>query len=91
MTITVSPCPFCNHDDVEIGEVSISEFAVDCPECRAIGPICGDVMDAIAKWNAAPRRGNAPIPAIDIPRTPDWIADMLKRDQARAKFERECG
>lgn len=33
--IQVSPCPFCGHDDVEIDEVSISEFAVDCPECQA--------------------------------------------------------
>ncbi len=24
MSITVHNCPFCDHDDVEIGEVSIS-------------------------------------------------------------------
>ena len=55
MSITVSPCPFCNHDDVEIGEVSISEYAVECNECRCIGPIEGDIMGAIAAWNRAPR------------------------------------
>ena len=55
MSIIVHNCPFCNHDDVEIGEVSIGEYAVDCPECRAIGPIEGDIMGAIAAWNRAPR------------------------------------
>lgn len=53
MSLAVNPCPFCGHDDVEIGEVSISEYAVDCPECRAIGPICGTVMESITRWNDA--------------------------------------
>ena len=51
MNITIHPCPFCGHDDVEIEEVSISEFAVCCPECRAIGPILPTVMEAISFWN----------------------------------------
>ncbi len=55
MTITVHNCPFCDHDDVEIGEVSIGEYAVECNKCRAIGPIEGDIMAAIAAWNKAPR------------------------------------
>jgi Lar family restriction alleviation protein len=55
VTITVHDCPFCGHTDVEIGEVSISEFAVECNECRCIGPITGDVMSAISAWNNAPR------------------------------------
>lgn len=54
MSLTILPCPFCGHDDVEIDEVGISEFAVDCPECRAIGPICGTVMEAISDWNKRP-------------------------------------
>ena len=49
--IIVKPCPFCGHDDVEIDEVDINEFAVMCPECRSMGPISHPVMDAIAKWN----------------------------------------
>ena len=48
---TIAPCPFCSHDDIEIGEVSPAEFAIDCPECRAIGPIRGTPMDAIEAWN----------------------------------------
>lgn len=56
MTIVVHDCPFCGCADVEIGEVSLAEFAVECNECRCIGPICGDVMDAIAAWNQAIRR-----------------------------------
>ena len=52
---TILPCPFCGHDDVEIDEVGMGEFAVDCPECRAIGQICGSVMEAILDWNCAPR------------------------------------
>jgi len=55
MSITVHNCPFCDHDDVEIGEVSIGEYAVECNECRCIGPIDGDIMGAIAAWNRAPR------------------------------------
>ena len=50
---TITPCPFCGHDDVEIDEVAIGEFAVDCPECRAIGPIFPAVMDAIRAWNGS--------------------------------------
>jgi len=53
MSLTVNPCPFCGHDDVEIDEVSIAEYAVDCPECSAIGPITGTVMESITRWNAA--------------------------------------
>jgi Lar family restriction alleviation protein len=49
--ITVKPCPFCGYEDVEIDEVGVGEFAVDCPECRAIGPICDTVMEAISFWN----------------------------------------
>lgn len=48
---TISPCPFCGHEDVEIDEVGASEYAIDCPECRCIGPICGTVMEAINFWN----------------------------------------
>ena len=57
MTITVHNCPFCDHDDVEIGEVSIGEYAVECNECRCIGPIEGDIMAAIASWNKAQNSG----------------------------------
>lgn len=54
---TIAPCPFCGFDDVEIDEVGTSEFAIDCPECRAIGPIVGSVIEAINLWNVrAPER-----------------------------------
>lgn len=53
MSITVNDCPFCGQADVEIYEVSTYEFAVECPECRCIGPITYDVMSAIAAWNKA--------------------------------------
>ena len=53
--IMIKPCPFCGHDDVEIDEVSTSEFAVTCPECRVIGPVCGTIMESISFWND--RRG----------------------------------
>jgi Lar family restriction alleviation protein len=49
--ITIKPCPFCGNEEVEIDEVGIGEFAIDCPECRAIGPIVGTVMEAISFWN----------------------------------------
>lgn len=59
MSITINSCPFCGHEDVEIDEVTVGEFAICCPECRAIGPNCGDVMSAIADWNKAPRKETA--------------------------------
>lgn len=52
---TIYCCPFCGHEDVEIDEIGMSEYAVDCPECRAIGPIRDTVMEAIGAWND--RRG----------------------------------
>lgn len=54
-TIHIDACPFCGFDDVEIDEVRIGEFAVDCPECEAIGPIKPSQMEAISYWND--RRG----------------------------------
>lgn len=56
MSVTINDCPFCGHADVEIGEVSTYEFAVECPVCRCIGPICGSVMESITEWNKAPRQ-----------------------------------
>lgn len=53
---TIYACPFCGHVDVEIDEVGIGEYAIDCPECRCMGPICGSIMESIREWNAAPRQ-----------------------------------
>lgn len=50
-TIHIAACPFCGFDDVEIDEVRIGEFAVDCPKCEAIGPIKPSEMEAISYWN----------------------------------------
>ncbi len=50
--MTVNPCPFCGHDDVEIDEVSPGRFAVTCPECEAIGPTSEvSVQGAVMHWN----------------------------------------
>ena len=52
MTITILPCHFCGHDDVELDEVDMRCFAVCCPECEAIGPASRkSVEHAIALWN----------------------------------------
>lgn len=50
---TIHPCPFCGHDDVEIGEVYPNSFSVVCPECECNGPIFPQVMDAIRAWNGS--------------------------------------
>lgn len=55
MSIVIHDCPFCGHVDVEISEVSIGEYAIECNECRCIGPIHGDLMGTIAAWNNAIR------------------------------------
>lgn len=52
MTITIRPCPFCDHDDVELDEVDRECFAVVCPECECIGPISRENIEAaIELWN----------------------------------------
>ncbi len=50
-TIHIKPCVFCGFDDVTIDEVRIGGYAVDCPECEAIGPIKPTTMEAISFWN----------------------------------------
>ena len=68
---TILPCPFCGHDDVQIDECSIGEYAVDCPECRCIGPICGSIMECITEWNRATRG-------------PDFSPDLIAFDMEPA-------
>jgi len=89
MSIHVSGCPFCDYDDVEITEVSPGEFAVDCPDCRCIGPILGEPMEAIAKWNDAPRRADQVVMATIVPDAPTWAAKMNRDDEAaKEKYAR---
>lgn len=66
MTITVMPCPFCDFDDVEISEIEPGRYAVDCPDCQAIGPFADDVEGAIRCWN--------------IPHGRDFNMDRLVRE-----------
>lgn len=49
-------CPFCGNDQVEIGEPEPEHFAVDCPECGAVGPQEKTPLMAIAAWNFAGRK-----------------------------------
>lgn len=51
--MSVLPCPFCDHDDVEYCEVDPGTFAIDCPECQCIGPFAPTPELAAARWNAA--------------------------------------
>ena len=53
LDITVMPCPFCGHDDVEFSEVEPGTYAVDCPECQCIGPFADSTAGAAEKWNKA--------------------------------------
>ena len=53
--IIVDQCPFCGHQEVECYAAGLYEYAVNCPACRAIGPVCNDVMASIAAWNKAHR------------------------------------
>ncbi len=55
MSIVIHNCPFCDHVDVEIDDAGACEYLVSCPECRCSGPVCDDIMAAIAAWNKAPR------------------------------------
>lgn len=44
-------CPFCGHDDVEVSEVEIRRYAIDCPVCGCLGPVMDSVEDAVNRWN----------------------------------------
>lgn len=67
MTIVANKCPFCGHADVYINELARGEFIVECNGCYSGGPICGDVMDAIAAWNKAVRNDGAPMTTTERP------------------------
>lgn len=73
MSITINCCPFCGHDDVEIEEVGIAEYAIDCPECRCIGPICGSITEAIERWNRSAAFVPVPVPDMAVP---DWVKTL---------------
>lgn len=77
--ITILPCPFCGHEDVEINEIGVGEFAVDCPECQAIGPITDDIMSAIHDFN---RRHQAPKPECVVSTTPAGRGEITPADEA---------
>ncbi len=49
--ITILPCPFCLHDDVEISTLYREQIAVYCPQCGAFGPDGRDTMSAVMLWN----------------------------------------
>jgi hypothetical protein len=51
MKIEIHACPFCDHDDVEVDEVSPGRYAICCPECGCVGPVCDDVSAAVEAWN----------------------------------------
>ncbi len=77
--IQILPCPFCGHEDVEIGEIGLGEFAVDCPECQAIGPITDNIMSAIHDFN---RRHQAPEPECVVSTTPAGRGEITPAAEA---------
>ena len=77
--ITVFPCPFCGHDDVEIDEIAPKTYAVDCPACGCIGPTSTCTPeDAIAAWNkrATTPAGFRIVETMD----PDWVNQIGEID-----------
>lgn len=50
--MNIMPCPFCDNEDVEVCEVELGTFAIDCPECQCLGPFADDIETAILRWNA---------------------------------------
>ena len=52
------PCPFCKSMTLKaMGKLGVIAW-VFCPACRCEGPPAKTRVDAIAKWNAAPRKGD---------------------------------
>lgn len=59
----IKPCPFCgsNHVGIKIvygGRTGFNVFAVNCVKCGASGAEGKTKEEAIALWNAAPRKEN---------------------------------
>lgn len=55
------PCPFCNtegYGDIQVtfSQTRVGGWSVRCYGCLAIGPDESTESEAIAKWNAAPRK-----------------------------------
>ena len=65
MTDTITPCPFCGHDDPQIDDISPGVWALSCPECGCVGPSlrddqpASDPERAIELWNARHRARDA--------------------------------
>ena len=50
---TPLPCPFCASPRCwQADDLSAVEWAIECAECKARGPISGDEAESIAQWNA---------------------------------------
>ena len=52
----LKPCPYCASDTCECFPVKDSMFQVACSECFMRGPRYASQNEAIAAWNALPRR-----------------------------------
>ena len=47
----LEPCPFCAGDRVELVEVDVGAWMVECMECHATGPIGKSMTQAEQQWN----------------------------------------
>lgn len=47
----LSPCPFCDSEDVNLKLLGDAEMAIACNHCLAVGPLAGCEDDAIEFWN----------------------------------------
>lgn len=83
----VNPCPFCGEEEaLALYDYPAGSFAVSCANCGFRGPATGySESDAIAAWNALPRRlrwtGNKPTePGWYCYRYPDgkWAIGYLR-------------
>ena len=56
------PCPFCKSGALYADRSPVdidARWQVICQGCGATGPLAKTKREAIAKWNAAPREGDA--------------------------------
>ena len=54
----IKPCPFCGNEIADVDDWE-TYAQVTCGMCDAAGPCCNDVEEAVERWNAVPRKGDA--------------------------------
>ena len=72
MSEELQPCPYCGDAMPTVSRVGKCH-TVECG-CGMTGPYCDESIEAVAAWNALPRRSDIE----RVERELDWVLDFLE-------------